>query len=68
MITVPDELTPEREQEIDERIKSKGLTKEEIEEVLKELAPDFKHIEPHIIILLYTYIKKKQLEKSNSPT
>lgn len=44
------------------------VTKEELEEVLKELGKDFKHIEPHVIILLYTYIKKKHSEKSNSPT
>jgi hypothetical protein len=42
------------------------VTKEELEEVLKELEADFKHIEPHVIILLYTYIKKKELEKSKS--
>ncbi|MBI5355550.1 MAG: hypothetical protein HZB68_03795 [Candidatus Aenigmarchaeota archaeon] len=43
------------------------VTKEELEEVLKELGQEFKHIEPHVIILLYTYIKKKKLE-NNSPT
>jgi hypothetical protein len=38
------------------------VTKEEIEEVLKQLSSEFKHIEPHVIIILYTYIKKKKLE------
>ena len=42
------------------------VTKEEIEEVLKELALDFKHIEPHVIILLYTYIKKKHVDEMKS--
>ena len=42
------------------------LTKEELEEVLKELAPKFKHIEPHVILLLYAYVKKKEIEKMKS--
>lgn len=42
------------------------VTKEEIEEVLKEVAPRFKHIEPHVIVLIYTYLKKKDYEKTIS--
>ena len=39
------------------------ITKEEIDEILREVAPEFKHIEPHIIIAMYTYIKQKESEK-----
>ena len=42
------------------------VTKEELEEVLKEVGPKFKHIEPHIIILLYTHLKKKDMEQRKS--
>ncbi|MGQ0791285.1 MAG: hypothetical protein ACT4NJ_03565 [Nitrosopumilaceae archaeon] len=41
------------------------VTKEELEELIKEISPQFKHIEPHIIILLYVYIKKHELEKQS---
>lgn len=43
------------------------LTKEEMEEVLKELAPKFKHIEPHVILLVYAFIKNRGQDKKSSP-
>jgi len=40
---------------------SEIVTKEELDELIKEVVPQFKHIEPHIIILLYVYIKKREM-------
>ena len=47
-----------------------NVTKEELDEVLKEFAPKFKHIEPHIIAAMYVFIKRRESEKikSDSPT
>ena len=42
------------------------FTKEELENVLKETASKFKHIEPYVILLIYGYIKMKKLEKKKS--
>ena len=44
------------------------VTKKELEEVLKEVQPSFKHIEPHVILIIYTYIKKKLRRGGHSLT
>ena len=39
------------------------FTKEELDEVLKRFGSRFKHIEPHVILILYAYFKMEALKE-----
>ena len=39
------------------------FTKEELDMVLKKFQPKYKHVEPHIILIIYGYLKMKEMEK-----
>ena len=41
------------------------FTKEELRRVLNEVHPKFKHVEPHVILIMYAYYKIKELKKIN---
>lgn len=40
------------------------FTKEELDEVLKKFSMRFKHVEPHVILILYAYFKIEALKET----